>query len=87
MSLEERSERVLTLTREFLTSKACAHYQSFQEASDEDASSLVISWQDEKMTNSLVEFLEWIIGGTIRAPQPILEVAAQENLSLQPAVL
>ena len=85
MSLEERYERVLILAREFLTAKACAHHQSFQEASFEDASSLVMSWQEEKMTNSVAECMEWIISGTIRAPQPIPEVALTENFSQQAA--
>ena len=86
MGLEERYERVLSLAREFLTAKACAHHQSFQEASHEDAASLVMSWQDEKITNSVVECLEWIISGATRARQPIPEVAAPENFS-QPAAV
>lgn len=86
MSLEERYERVLILAREFLTAKAHAHHQSFQEASYEDAAFLVMSWQHEKMANPVVECLEWIISGTIRRPQTIPEVTARENFSQQAAV-
>jgi len=84
LSMEERYERVLTLARQFLTAKANVGYPfPMEEATYEDAASLVMSWQGQKRANSVVECLEWVINGTVRAPEPLLDVLPEKDFSWQ----
>ncbi|MBW2622434.1 MAG: hypothetical protein JRD68_05975 [Deltaproteobacteria bacterium] len=87
LSFEERYERVLALARQFLTAKVNVGYPfPEEEATDEDAAFLVMSWQDQKHVNSLVECLEWAITGTLRTPQPIRNVLPEESFPRQAVV-
>jgi hypothetical protein len=87
LSFEERYERVLVLARQFLAAKANVGYSYLEEeATYEDAAFLIMSWQEKKHANSVVECLEWVLNGTVRTPQPLRDVIPETDFSQQAVV-
>ena len=87
LNFEERYDRVLELTRQFLATKTNVGYPfPEEEATYEDAAFLVMSWQDQNHINSVVECLEWVINGTVRTPQPLQDILPEKSFPRQAAV-